>query len=207
MKTAIFDYSGVINDNHETTYYTVTKIFAHFGAPSISYEEFRKNWIQPFMLFYNRYLPKVTFEEEVEVYKKVYQEVLAEHPVTLYNGMDNFLKKLHDRGLNLMIVSSDAEDFLKQELRAFGLNPLFKEIICGVHDKTDSLQALVTNNKLDPRQTIFIGDTVHEVEAGKAARVLTGAVTWGIDTPDKLIAAKPDYLINNLDELEKIFSE
>ncbi len=205
MKTAIFDYSGVINDNRETTYQTVLKIFEHFGAPTISYEKFRQNWIQPFMLFYNKYLPDVTFNEEVEIYKKVYQEVLREYPIKLYPGMSKFLRKLHDSGLDLLIISSDSETFLGQELRAFGLDSLFKKVVSGVHDKTESLLNLVAKDNLDVKQTIFIGDSVHEIEAGKTAGVLTAGVTWGIDTEKKLAAAKPDYLIHNLEELESIF--
>ncbi|MFA6304961.1 MAG: HAD family hydrolase [Patescibacteria group bacterium] len=206
MKTIIFDYSGVINDNRETTYQTVVKIFEHFKGPTISYEEFRRNWIQPFMLFYNKYLPDVSFEEEVIVYKKVYQEVITEHPVKLYPGIADFLKKLFVQGKDLIIVSSDAEKYIRQELQAFELDKIFKHLVAGVHDKTESVIKLVASDNLDFAKTIFIGDTVHEIEAGKKAGILTGAVTWGIDTEDKLLAAKPDFLFHDLSELQRIFN-
>ena len=53
-KNIIFDWSGVINDNWETTLLTANKLFKHFNVPEITSEEFRREWIQPFMLFYNK---------------------------------------------------------------------------------------------------------------------------------------------------------
>lgn len=204
MKTAIFDYSGVINDNREITYYTTSKVLEHYGAPAIAFEEFRQEWVQPYMLFYNKYLPQLTLKEERENYRIFYQEVLAQHPLKLYPGIREFLRKVKDQGVNLMIISSDDKRNLAREIKIFGLEGLFTEIIAGMHDKTESLFKLIADYNLDVQQTIFIGDTVHEIEVGKKAGILTGAVTWGIDNEEKLRVAQPDYLIHNLEELKII---
>jgi HAD superfamily hydrolase (TIGR01509 family) len=53
---------------------------------------------------------------------------------------------------------------------------------------------------VEPFQTVIIGDTVADVEAGKRIGAWTVAVD-GSDCLDALRAAKPDYLLKNLGQL------
>ncbi len=47
----------------------------------------------------------------------------------------------------------------------------------------------------------MIGDSTHDIEAGKAAGVYTCAVTYGYRPKEILINAKPNLLIDRFDEL------
>jgi pyrophosphatase PpaX len=44
-----------------------------------------------------------------------------------------------------------------------------------------------------PDQAFFIGDSHHDIEAGRRAGVTTVAVTWGPFSREKLAASKPDH--------------
>ena len=47
----------------------------------------------------------------------------------------------------------------------------------------------------------FVGDSAADVEAGRAAGLITIAVTWGSPDHDQLHAARPDSVVGTGDEL------
>lgn len=69
MKNIIFDWSGVIKDAFESHLWVVNRIFKKYGLKGLSSEELRENWQEPFMLFFNKYLPDLTIEEERKRYQ------------------------------------------------------------------------------------------------------------------------------------------
>ncbi len=52
-----------------------------------------------------------------------------------------------------------------------------------------------------PARALMVGDTLRDIEAGKRAGMRTAAVTFGMGDPDALIAARPDYVLEEFDEL------
>lgn len=205
IKNIIFDWSGVINDSVEFNHIVVNKIFKEFGANEISLEEFKNNWEQPFMLFYNRYLPDLTFEEEKEAYRRVIKDKLVGKP---FPGIADLIKNFKEKEIKMVILSSDFPQTLLPEITSFGLDEIFIDVVTDVHDKLEGVKELIKKNNFKKEETIFIGDSNHEIEVGKIVGIKTGAVTWGFCTKEKLASLKPDFLITNLRELESaIYSE
>lgn len=203
LKNIIFDWSGVVKDATECHLWVVNKIFKKFGAKEISLSELRENWEQPHMGFYNKYLPDITEEVEIEAYK---QAILSgDCPKSkAYSGICEFIKKLKTENFFLGVISSDLPDTILPEIENYGLKDVFNEVIFLSSDKTTSLNRMIKRFKLNPAETFFIGDSNHEIMAGKATMVKTIAVTWGINTQEYLKAKDPDYLVHNIKELEEI---
>ncbi len=55
--------------------------------------------------------------------------------------------------------------------------------------------------KFEPSQTVYVGDMVHDIDAGKRAGVHTIGVSWGYDPKEKLVAAGADKVVDNLGDL------
>ncbi len=55
-----------------------------------------------------------------------------------------------------------------------------------------------------PDRAIFIGDTVHDLRAGRAAGVARCAVTWGAAPRDRLVAESPEMICDNPADLPKM---
>lgn len=70
--------------------------------------------------------------------------------------------------------------------------------------KTQKLHAYVKTLKLKPSEVLTIGDTEEEVEIGKKLGFHTVAITGGYNTTPRLMKHNPDFLIQNMAELEKI---
>ena len=139
-------------------------------------------------------------EQQGKIFKKA---ILKYNQNKIFPGADATVKKLFDHQINLFIVSSDIGIILDM-LKFFKIENLFTEVIYNVHDKTKSVRNLVQKYNLNPDQTIFIGDTNHEIETSKTVGIKSGAVTWGYCLEEKLKALNPDFLIHNFSQLEEI---
>ena len=198
IKNIIFDWYGVINDSAENHLCVVNKMFKELDGPEITLEEMRENWVQPYMLFYNKYLPKLTQEEEEIAYKKA---LFGSSKAMPYPGIVELLRNFKEKGIKMVILSDNFTEIILSQIKDFGLEDIFMDIITHVYHKLESIEELVKRNNFKKEETIFIGDSNHEVEEGKNAGIKTGAVTWGLCTKTKLESLNPDFLINNLEEL------
>ncbi|MCX6764379.1 MAG: HAD family hydrolase [Candidatus Nealsonbacteria bacterium] len=204
IKNIIFDWSGVINDDLHTVYRVVLAIFKKFGVKEISLEEFRKEWEQPYMLFYRKYgISGISREEEVAIYKSLYKDLSAKYPPRAYPKIKDTLVKFKKAGINMIILSSNLRETILYDIEEFNLQGLFTEINSEIHDKNDGIQETIKRNGFNPQETVFVGDTTHEVDVGKKAGIKTAAVTWGYNNEDKLKSVNPDFIIHDLEELEK----
>lgn len=203
IKNIIFDWSGVIKDCVDDQIFIVNKIFQEFGATSISLQEFRDNWTQPYMTFYNKYLPDLTLEQEQLAYKKAIMNQPMARP---YPGISEVITNLKQMGIKMVVVSSDFPETLYSEINQFSLKDIFIDIATDAHDKLVAMKDLISKHNFDKAETIVVGDSNHEIEAGKSIGIKTMGVTWGFTNEDKITAANPDFIVRNLDELRKILN-
>ena len=202
-KNIIFDWSGVVKDAVKSHLWVVNKMFKELGRKEISMEEMRKNWKQPYMHFYNKYVPDLTLEEEQRAYKEII--LSQDSPKSeAYPGIIDVIKKLKERGYFLTVISSDLPETIFPEIKRYDLKDVFNDVLTGVYDKTEALMDLVKKNNLNSKETFFIGDSNHEIEAARKVGVKSISVTWGFSTKQKLKLENPDFVVDNLEELEGI---
>lgn len=206
IKAIIFDWSGVVKDALTSQHWLTNQVFKKHGLEPLSIEEFAENWEQPYQLFYNKYLPNLSMEEEEKDYLEAMRskECPKAQPVA---GMVELIKTLKERGYFLTVISSDHSETILNEIKEYGLENVFIEIINNVHDKFNSAKNLLQKYNLDLSETYFIGDSNHEVDVAKKLGIKSIAVTWGLCNIKRLKSVNPDFLINNVKELENILLE
>lgn len=203
IKNIIFDWTGVINNNLQASLAAMNFIFNNFGVTAISLNEMKKEWVHPYPLFYEKFVPGISLEKEQELYKIGYSEAKKIMPTSCFVGMKEVLKKIKEAGVQMIIISSDHPEHLFTEMENYGLNGLFVEVYTNVVDKSKGLKDVLAKHGFNHNNSVFIGDTCHEIEAGKSVNMLTGAVTWGVQNEKELKEAKPDFIWHNPEELEK----
>ena len=57
---------------------------------------------------------------------------------------------------------------------------------------------------VNPAEVLKVGDTVADIQEGKNAKITTAAILAGTQTKDELVKEKPDFIINNLSEIQNI---
>lgn len=117
--------------------------------------------------------------------------------VRAYPGVPEMLGELSRRGSRLGLVTSKLRDNAIQGLRVTGLEDFF-EIVIGAEDvkrgKPDPEPVLLALGRagIAAADTVFVGDSPHDIESGRRAGVKTAAATWGPFPREALEAAGPD---------------
>ena len=115
-----------------------------------------------------------------------------------YAGIDGALATLRDAGVQLAIVTSKTHALARRGLVRCGLNDYFGVLI-GADDVQEHkphpapVLAALVRLSADPEDTVFIGDSPHDIEAGRAAGVRTAAALWGPFPREALAQASPHH--------------
>jgi len=93
---------------------------------------------------------------------------------------------------------------LEKEINEYGFQKYFIDINGSVHDKTKTITEILKKNGFEPDKTAYIGDIVHDVEAGEKAKVITIAVSYGYQTGEMLSKEHPDFIIDDIKGLKNL---
>jgi len=71
----------------------------------------------------------------------------------------------------------------------------------------DLVHALLRRAEAPADRCLLVGDTLRDVLAGKAAGVRTAAATWGHGRREELVRARPDHVLEDLEDLIPLFND
>jgi pyrophosphatase PpaX len=146
---------------------------------------------------------------QLETMIATYREYnLAHHDtmVTAYPGVVDEVRAIRRAGYRTGLVTSKNKSGAERGLRLVGLDQEM-ELIIGADD--------VVNPKPHPEpielalrllgqtadQAVYVGDSVHDMESGRAAGVLTAAVLWGPFDREQLAGTRPDHWLERPEDL------
>jgi phosphoglycolate phosphatase len=202
IKNLILDWSGTLADDLPAVLRTTNRMLQHFGAAEMGREEFRRRFRLPYTEFYQEVLPDVSLSELQALYLLHFPAGPGHVP--LIDHAYHFLKTAAAAGRRLVLFSSAPLDHVAAQARELGVADFFERLCCGVLDKRQRIHALLTEMDMAPQETAFIGDMVHDIDAGKSAGVLTVATGTGYEPLAKLLTADPDLLVPNLAKLPRL---
>ena len=127
----------------------------------------------------------------------------AEEVAPLAGCMD-LLQELHRAGYRLGIATSSGRDL--PYLDRWGVRELFAAIV-GREDVArrkphpEGIQRCLDALELAPSVALYVGDSPIDIEAGRAAGVVTVGVLTGTSTREVLAAAEPDHILERAADL------
>jgi len=196
IKNLVFDWSGTLADDFNPVLKATNEIFSHYGAPTMSAEEFREKFFLPFPQFYEKYLPQAALPELDFQYHRAFATLQSHIP--LLDGAREVLEFARARSMPCFLLSSIHPEHWKAQSRQLGVADYFTGSYPGAMDKRTVMRQLLTENNLNPRETLYIGDMVHDIETAHATGVIACAVLTGYDSLEKLKPHAPDLLFRNL---------
>jgi phosphoglycolate phosphatase-like HAD superfamily hydrolase len=201
IRNVILDWSGTLVNDLPPVFDTTNHVFATFGLPALTLDEFRREFCLPIRKFYEQRIPNVPQTKLEGVFLTRYHKVQNE--ITLLPDTLSFLKFCQGEGLGVFIASTvDAHTYETQAAR-FGLTGYITKPYIGIEDKTQKIHHIIEENRLAPEATLFVGDMEHDIDAGKHGGVHTCAVLTGYNHVEKLRATEPDVVCENLSELQQ----
>ena len=126
--------------------------------------------------------------------------------VSAFPGAVDAVSTLKQQGARLGIVTSKNRHGVERGLALCGFDGLFDEIVTSDDleaSKPDPAPVLVALARLDALapSALFVGDSPHDIAAGRDAGTRTAACLWGPFERDVLAAERPDYWLSTFQEL------
>jgi pyrophosphatase PpaX len=152
---------------------------------------------------------KEEIERMVETYRK-YNLTHHDALVKPYEGVVDEIRRMKDAGKRLGVVTSKLRDGAMRGLRISLLDDVF-DIVVGCDDVTHSkphpepVLKAVDELGASCEETVFVGDSRHDMESGRAARVKTAAVLWGPFDRAHLEDLRPDYWLEKPEDLRQLY--
>ena len=151
-------------------------------------------------------------EQIIENYR-VYNEKHHDGVVKAFDGTVLALKRLHEAGFTMGVVTSKRHELAQRGLDIVGAAP-YLNCLVGMDDcpghKPEPEPVLMGCELLGvrPEQCVYVGDSPYDVQAGKAAGCTAIGVAWGgVFSEEELRAASPHYLCTSYNRLVEILLE
>ena len=202
-KAIIFDWSGTLSDTFHPFSRVCALIFKELGCEPISDDEIRMNYTLPYMKFWNTYFPDLSKVKQEELFEKYIHHV---GEPKLYLNVNETVFSLHFKGFKIIIVSSVPDSELSLEIKSSGLLEVIFKFYGNVREKGLVIAELVEKFNLSKSESFYVGDTSGDIDAGKLAGVKTIGITWGFQDKSVLAKSKPDYLVDNIKDLNVILN-
>lgn len=121
----------------------------------------------------------------------------------LYPGVIECLAALQANGRSLYVVTAKVAIFAEQILEYFGIRQRFAAVygpdLSGeAARKAPLICRALSDEGLDPRQVVMVGDRAEDIEGARSNGVRTIAVGWGYGSRTELTAARPDLFVEDV---------
>ncbi|MBI5774713.1 MAG: NUDIX domain-containing protein [Verrucomicrobia bacterium] len=201
LRNIIFDWSGTLVDDLPAVLRATNHVFTQAGRPEMSLDEFRAEFCLPFTPFYDRHLPGVPMEQLEKWFHEKFREV--QDLVEPLPHAREFLVFCRARGLRTFLLSSVHPSHWETQAARTDFGGFIDRPYVGVLDKRKVIHQILTENSLDPRATVFIGDMQHDIETARHGGIHSVAVLTGFNKLEQLRAAAPDLIVEHLGELRE----
>lgn len=164
-------------------------------------------------------VPRNVFEGKkphlMQTYERIFAEIVpADSSRYVLPGVRPLLEGLSRTGHLLMLYTGDSPGIVRAVFKATGLGKYFKACFYGTEVKVRAEMVKMaiekaqemTGKQFEGKDVVVIGDSVRDVECGKAFGALTIALTTGIHTEAQLRERKPDFLFKNLGNYEEVMN-
>lgn len=200
IRAVLFDMDGTLADTfpviidawNATTEkaigrtYTPEEVIALFGTPEHDMLEKALAGLEPERI-----------AQSIETFHRFYEELHGE--IQPFPGVDDLLNELHSRGVRMGIVTGKGKRTCALTIRAFGWTDYFGSVITGddvTLQKPHPESPLKAAGELgiESAECAFAGDNPLDIQAGKAAGMVSIAAAWHPVYEQALRDAQPDFL-------------
>ncbi|WP_438279793.1 HAD family hydrolase [Pseudomonas alabamensis] len=209
--TILFDLDGTLTDPRLGITRSIQHALARLGIdePDLTRLEpfIGPPLLQAFMQFYG--FDEAKAWDAVNHYRERFR-VTGLYENQVFEGIPALLSTLAGQGRTLYIATSKPWEFAREIARHFAFDRHFKMIygseLDGTRtDKVELIRHLLDEERLDPAQTLMIGDRKHDLIGARSNGLQSVAVGYGFGSRDELLAESPDFHFETLAQLHAAF--
>jgi HAD superfamily hydrolase (TIGR01509 family) len=145
----------------------------------------------------------------LDVYLKTFYAIVQDKTKPIPQATEALEVLSRKAKLALITMRSVPKETLRGELRRFNMDQYFSHVVTALdtHKPKPSPEALIKAVRAIDVQMcdcVIVGDSVIDVQAGKAAGIKTVAVLSGLYSHQELSKVNPNFIINDISELPKL---
>jgi phosphoglycolate phosphatase len=201
----LFDFDGVLVDSLDLYAEAVKQCLERIGTPIV------KNREDYLVLFDGNFYESMAARGvDLAEFAQAAREIL---PRIDYDAMKPFaglIPVLEDLQKNhsLAVISSNGYRTIRTMLARFGFDPYFPEVFGSDFrfSKKEKIDHALDKYEIPREKAFYIGDTVGDIVEARAAGVRSVAVTWGWHDRERLVAVRPDFVVDTPEGLLSIVS-
>lgn len=206
-KNVVLDFDGTIADSLDVAFDLYQSFFKKYNLlmhTPLQKEELRKKSLMELVREYN--VSPFKLGLAITSFRKIIANNIDQ--VVIADQMDDFIKHLKSKDLNVFVMSSNTKKNIQIFLDKYLLRDCIQDIIIvkNIFARDKTILSLIDKIKCSKSDVIFIGDETRDIEAAKKACIPIISVSWGYSDHELLKKHEPDFLVKNIDELYKIFS-
>lgn len=124
--------------------------------------------------------------------------------ITLFDGIGASLRQLSQQGVTLAIVTSNSQENVRAVLGP-EMAALIAHYECGasLFGKRSKLRRVLAESGVARHEVLCIGDEVRDVVAAHGEKLDFGAVAWGYNRLETLLAHAPEIVFSNIGEISE----
>jgi pyrophosphatase PpaX len=205
IRTVLFDLDGTIVDTNELIVQSFLHSLEGETPEAVTRELIIPNMGRPLVEQMELFSGKKDVEHLIKKYRTFN---LSKHDelVTEFPNVRNVMAKLHEQGIKMGIVTSKIRQTTLMGLKLCGLDSFVSTIVT-LEDVKEAkpnpegiLAALATLGG-KKEETLMVGDSHYDIQAAQNAGVTSVGVSWSWKGRSYLEEYKPDYMIDDMNEL------
>jgi HAD superfamily hydrolase (TIGR01509 family) len=210
IRNIIFDFDGTLSNSREDIAAAQLWALAQVGFSGASREDLFPHIGKPLAETFQSVLPGELHEripEAIRLYSEHYppRSLLTTAP---FDGVRETLEALVAGGCRLAVASTKRGAGIRRATDHFGITRHFLQLQGSdeLPFKPDPaiLLKILLEQSWSPAETLMVGDTPHDIQAGRNAGIATCGVTYGSLRESEMLALRPDYCIRSFPELLEV---
>lgn len=209
LYTALFDLDGTLIDSIRLILDSYHHTLTQHNLPARSDEEWLRGVGTPLQVQF------AEWRESPEILAAMiatYREYNLKHHdrmVTVYPGVVEAIREIKSAGVQTGLVTSKNRVGALKGLKLVGLEALMDVMVCADEVSNpkphpEPVEKAVALLGADPRTTVYVGDSIHDMHSGRAAGVKTAAALWGPFKREHLQGGNPDFWLETPVELVEL---
>jgi pyrophosphatase PpaX len=211
IDTILFDLDGTIIDTNELIITSFMNVLEVQGLSPLTREQI----IPKMGLTLERQLQLFSGQDDVmpliQTYRS-YNDIYHDEMVHPFPQVIEVIQSLHGRGIHMGVVTTKNRPGTLKVLEMFGLLEYMDSVVTVIDVKNpkphpEPVLKAVKELGSDPLKTLMVGDSPVDIQAAKAAGVLSAGVAWSLKGEDELKKYEPEYMLHSMSDLYSLVGQ